>query len=95
MGLGQTIAFYRAKAEPHHNRLAGALEAWVLNDTAPHDDVQSDDTQPGTAKSDQPPGKALLDAIMESSSAQYRQWTNEVLAYLTWLKRFAEAEATS
>jgi CRISPR/Cas system CMR-associated protein Cmr5 small subunit len=32
---------------------------------------------------------------MESSSAQYRQWTNEVLAYLTWLKRFAEAEAAS
>jgi len=38
-------------------------------------------------------GEALLNNIMESDGAQYRRCTTEALAYLTWLKRFAEARS--
>jgi CRISPR type III-B/RAMP module-associated protein Cmr5 len=32
MGLGQTLAFYLAKGEPHHLQLARALACWLLED---------------------------------------------------------------
>jgi CRISPR-associated protein Cmr5 len=34
---------------------------------------------------------ALLQYLLQCSSADYRQATTEALAYLVWLKRFAEA----
>jgi CRISPR type III-B/RAMP module-associated protein Cmr5 len=41
-------------------------------------------------------GEALLDTIAhEDSSAQYRRRTTEAVAYLSWLKRLAEANAQS
>ena len=35
--------------------------------------------------------KDLIEYLVECNSAQYRQATTEALAYLMWLKRFAEA----
>ncbi len=34
--------------------------------------------------------KALLEELVKIDSAHYRILTNEVIAYLTWLRRFAE-----
>lgn len=38
-------------------------------------------------------GEDLLKEIMESDSDEYRRSATEALAYLTWLKRFAEARS--
>lgn len=77
MGLGQTLAFYQAKGKDHHRQLADALAAWLLEDAAPDETGAT--------------GTDLMTAIRENDSAWYRRQTTEALAYLTWLKRFAEA----
>lgn len=77
MGLGQTLAFYQAKGEKHHQQLADALAAWLLSKSSP------DETDVTGAK--------LMEDITKRSSRWYRHRTSEALAYLTWLKRFAEA----
>lgn len=77
MGLGQTLAFYQAKGEKHHEQLAKALAAWLLNESPPNEAGAT--------------GARLMKDIMEHDSRWYRRKTSEALAYLTWLKRFAEA----
>lgn len=81
MGLGQTLAFYRAKDKDHHEQLANALAAWLLDHAAPEETTAT--------------GSDLMAAIRENDSAWYRRQTTEALAYLTWLKRFAEATPSS
>lgn len=76
-GLGQTLAFLRAKGkgEPdnEHEILYGQLSEWVGGQLG----VKND----------------LLDWIVNTAtSQQYRLATMEALAFLQWLKRFAEAE---
>jgi CRISPR-associated protein Cmr5 len=39
-------------------------------------------------------GVKLLDWLIKHDSAQYRRATTEALAFVNWLKRFAEAELT-
>lgn len=77
MGLGQTLAFYQAKGEKHHEQLANALAAWLISKSSPS---EADAT-----------GTTLMEDITEQDSRWYRRQTSEALAYLTWLKRFAEA----
>lgn len=77
-GLGQTLAFLRAKGGgggKEHLALEAHLSEWVSE-------------QMGSK------GKRLLDWILdkERSADDYRRATRETLAYLTWLKRFAEGE---
>lgn len=76
MGLGQTLAFLRAKGKNNgwdeHIVLGQHISSWVVNQI----------------------GKSgeLLDVVRQESSEVYRQATAEALAFLGWLKRFAEAE---
>jgi CRISPR-associated protein Cmr5 len=77
-GLGQTLAFWRAKGKhksnDEHEALYQDVSAWVRE--------QLHVKQPD-----------LLDWIMNHASTdQYRQATAEAIAFLGWLKRFAEAE---
>jgi CRISPR-associated protein Cmr5 len=74
-GLGQALAFLRAKAggeiNAHHyayNHLSSWVSAWSGNE-----------------------GKDLLELVLSKSTNEYRQYTNEALAYLHWLKRFVES----
>jgi CRISPR-associated protein Cmr5 len=88
-GLGQTLAFLLAKAKRHepeqkrsveakaHDLLFVHLSNWVLSQVAPSTTVSNGD---------------LLKWVLENDSAAYRRATLEALAFLTWLKRFAEAE---
>jgi CRISPR-associated protein Cmr5 len=82
-GLGQTLAFWRAKGydkgkprnDDEHSRLLQDLSAWItsqLNIT----------------------GRADLVAWIcnEASVSEYRRATAEAIAFLSWVKRFAEAE---
>jgi CRISPR-associated protein Cmr5 len=78
-GLGQTLAFLRAKgkddASDEHNVLFRHLSAWTMGQVASSASNQN-----------------LLDWVLNNDSAAYRRATTEALAYLMWLKRFAEAE---
>lgn len=80
-GLGQTLAFLKAKGKndpgDEHTVLFRHLSEWVLNQVAP-----------GTTSSN----GDLLEWVLDHDSAAYRRATTEALAFLTWLKRFAEAE---
>lgn len=76
-GLGQTLAFLRSKGK-------GQLDSEhqsVYNDLSSWVTVQM-----GWNDSD------ILINILKNDSATYQRATTEALAYLTWLKRFAEAE---
>jgi CRISPR-associated protein Cmr5 len=77
-GLGQTLAFLRAKGatepekpEKPEMRLYEHISGWV-------------GPQVGATDS-------LLEWIIDQEVGLYRQATTETLAYLGWLKRFAEA----
>ncbi len=83
-GLGQALAFIVAKAgEPssrdykaHIAKVHADLSHWVIKDRPM-----------SAAKPD-----CLLQSIIEGDSDFLRRATDEVLAYLIWLNRFAEAE---
>lgn len=74
-GLAQTLAFWKAKGEPHHQVLYDHVSKWVMK-------------QLGHSDQD------LLAWIADSNtgSDQYRQAMVEAMAFLVWIKRFAEAE---
>ena len=88
-GLGQTLAFLLSKAKRHepenkrsveakaHDLLFTHLSNWVLEQVAP-----------GTGTGNQD----LLQWVLANDSVAYRRATKEALAFLNWLKRFAEAE---
>lgn len=74
-GLGQTLAFWRAKKKDEHNALYQHVAAWVKTQV----------------RFDQPPD--LLEWIMKQAATdEYRRATTETIAFLAWIKRFAEAE---
>jgi CRISPR-associated protein Cmr5 len=85
-GLGQTLAFWRAKGydkgqakqDNAHARLFEDVSAWVCRQ------LQIGD------------GRDLLTWVVETATTNdYRRATAEALAFLTWLKRFVEAELPS
>lgn len=77
-GLGQALAFLRAK---------GKQDKWNENNVL-FDQLSRWVLQwvPNEGAKD------LLDLVIRHGSETYRQATTETLAYLGWLKRFAEAE---
>jgi CRISPR-associated protein Cmr5 len=78
-GLGQALAFILAKAKdkkPNLKQLHDDLTDWVLTQR------QMAATRAGS----------LLQSIIHGSSDFLRRATDETLAYLLWLNRFAEAE---
>jgi len=82
-GLGHALLFLNAK---HHDKpgedVLNAVSVWLTDGcgllTA---------TRPDVTKFD-----AVRDAIINGSSTTLRRATDEALAYLQWLSRFAEAE---
>lgn len=77
-GLGQAITFIRAKgkSKPGLNRLHDDLTDWVLR-KRPIKAAHPD---------------SLVQSIIDGDSLFLRRVTDETLAYLNWLNRFAEAE---
>ena len=83
-GLGQTLAFWRAKGydkgKPKNN---GANEHYQLL-------LHVSEWVKNQLKYDQ---QLLLDWIVQKASTdEYRRATAEAMAFLAWVKRFAEAE---
>lgn len=89
-GLGQMLAFLLAKEKKPAKDIQGSknenlgahgllykhLEEWLIGD-API---------PWTINS-----KTVMERVIEEDSVVYRHTTREALAYLSWLKRFAES----
>lgn len=78
-GLGQALAFLLAKAKdkkPNLRQLHDDLTDWTLQ----HRGIR------GAVR------QSLLGSVIQGDSDFLRQATDEVLAYLQWLNRFAEAE---
>lgn len=75
-GLGQTLAFLKAKGKREHEDLSRHLSRWVCPEMGwtENEDLLHKLTEPG------------------AGSDIYRRAMAETLAYLVWLKRFAEAE---
>lgn len=75
-GLGQTLAFWRAKPKEEHSQaLFKDVSDWVKK-------------QMGLSTQ-----KTLLEWIIQDARTdEYRRATAEAIAFLNWLKRFAEAE---
>lgn len=84
-GLGQALAFISAKAKKRHGlkRLQTDLSDWVLKRI---------ESSPCEAKCPVETPR-LLHEIIHGDSAFVRRATDEALAYLKWLNRFAEAVA--
>jgi CRISPR-associated protein Cmr5 len=78
-GLGQTLAFLRSKGKGDtndpHEIVYSHLQSWLFREIR-----WADATQP-----------TLIERIFNTTSETYRQATVEALAYLHWLRRFAEA----
>jgi CRISPR-associated protein Cmr5 len=77
-GLGQSLAFLNSKAKGNPTDEHGLLYEHLSKWVRPQVDPSS--SQP------------LLQWLLENDSHAYRRATTETLAFLTWLKRFAEAE---
>lgn len=75
-GLGQTLAFLIAKGKGKRDNEHGIL----------YQHLSAWIGKPSPSQHD------LLKYLTEQSSDEYRRVTVEVIAYLGWLKRFAEAE---
>ena len=79
-GLGPALAFFMAKAKDTDNeyqQLGRSLARWTL--------------RTGNEADDSNQAKDLMHRITTASTDEYRRLTNEALAYLNWLKRFAVA----
>lgn len=75
-GLGQALAFLLAKAKGETN-----AHSYAYNHLSSW----------VCAWARQDPNTDLLQLVLARSTSEYRQYTNEALAYLHWLKRFVEA----
>ena len=79
-GLGQALAFILAKAKDKKKNLKQLhddLTDWVIRERP-------------TRSAARP--QSLMESIVEGNTLFLRQATDEALAYLQWLNRFAEAE---
>lgn len=75
-GLGQTLAFMKAKGKEYKD-IYDQIDEWLCQDQNAHllADASGDD---------------LTEKIISMDSSVYRQVTTEILAFLNWLRRFAE-----
>jgi CRISPR-associated protein Cmr5 len=78
-GLGQAMTFLRAKKD--FRELEGIIVHWLLNDfPMTYQRPQERDD----------PSAQLIERIIQGDATMLRRWTEESLAYLPWLSRFAE-----
>lgn len=80
-GLGQTLAFLKAKGKNEHKALYRHLSEWLKKQLSIECDLVAHED------------RCVMEWLVNTAtSQQYRLATMEALAFLQWLKRFAEAE---
>lgn len=79
-GLGQTLAFFisKSKGENEYSLLYNHLDQWLSKNV-----VWSTSNT----------AKELIERVINEPSQGYRMATEEALAFLSWIKRFAGAKA--
>lgn len=79
-GLGQTLAFLKSKGKGDenkpHEKLFKDIESWLFDNK----NIQWDKTRSG-----------LMEEVIKLPSDRFRHVTSETLAFLSWMKRFADA----
>jgi len=93
-GLGQTLAFWRAKGykngHPQNNKADADVllhvSEWLLMDER-HFNINNNEQYEGN--------KVVYWISHDATTDTYRRATSEAIAILLWLKRFAEAEFSS
>jgi len=85
-GMGQALAFLRAKDKGNKGQQGKKLTAEWLFYCHLSSWMERQQQTPIIEK------EKLLEWLIQQSSEQYRQVTAEIIGYLRWLKRFAEAE---
>lgn len=73
-GLGQALAFLKAKKKEHHLAIYNHINLWLKECFGKSNNFD------------------ILAAIRNETSSEYRLYTKETLAFLIWLRKFAEAE---
>ena len=76
-GLMQTLAFYQDKDKHHHQTLARHIRRWV--------------SRRNGGKDEDPGFQPLMNDLLKADSTKYRQYTEEALLLLRWLRQFAAA----
>ncbi len=77
-GLGQTLAFYISKGKnKEYSLLYSHLNEWLSDNVIWTENQDIDDT--------------LIERVIHEKSQAYRMATEEALAFLAWVKRFATA----
>ena len=78
-GLGQTLAFFISKSNDRneYNLLYQHINEWLDDSISwtPNDEIGND----------------LIEKVINENSQIYRMVTEETLAFLSWIKRFATA----
>lgn len=85
-GLGQALATECAATDKGHHKLADHLACWLLSEEA--------HTRYGRAvegEGEKGSARTLLHRIVEGDQSAYLWAQAEAIAYLAWLKRFADA----
>ena len=77
-GLGHAMAFANCK-KGADGRVADDVAKWVLSSLR-------------TGQEEDDPARQLMQLVVENDADWLRRATEEALAYLQWLSRFAEAE---
>ncbi|MEO1165091.1 MAG: type III-B CRISPR module-associated protein Cmr5 [Chloroflexota bacterium] len=95
-GLATTLVFLQAKGKAHHKDAYKHIGTWVLTKMFENDapKTANNDERKKIEKEIKDKVKAtqFINWLVEVDSFMYRQATTETMAYLTWLKRFAEAK---
>lgn len=76
-GLGQALAFLKAKNEDHHKNLYNHISSWFSQDATNEASLQDND---------------LLLTLINVSSQDYRYFTQETIALLNWFRKFVDSE---
>lgn len=76
-GLGATLAYMQSKGKAYETIIKN-IEGWLNTDDKFKDIYKNLE------------GKTLVEKVVNCSSQEYRALTIEILAYLNWLKRFAD-----
>jgi CRISPR-associated protein Cmr5 len=86
-GLGQALATERAASDKAHHLLANHVAEWLLSEEA-----QTKYGQPSTGEyTGWDETQRLLNRIVAGDQAAYLRTQGEAVAYVTWLKKFANA----
>ena len=80
-GLGHALTFLKAKSNEANDELLRDVADWVI-----------DKRKRPESLAERPEARVLIERIVWESGTFLQVATDEVLAYMQWLTRFAEAE---